>query len=154
METDRNMVKILTGLGKRLEKTRGYRWARSLRGYRTPNLVPSTSFTIMIVLMYSLFVLGGGIYNIMERPLAITPGPERSWTFYIPYDVNRQTLNESIFVMVFFAMGMAGYFLYYLSTRYVYNPRRAWIMALIGICLLLIGFIGSQHSLNLKVPGS
>ncbi len=148
------MTSILEGLNRRLEKTRGYRWARSLRRHRIPSLVPSTSLTIAILLVFSIFVLGGGIYNIMEKPLAITPGPGRSWTFYIPYDINRQTLNESVFVMVFFVIGMAGCFLYYLSTRYVYSPRRAWVMALIGMCMLIVGFIGSQYSLNLKVPGS
>jgi predicted MFS family arabinose efflux permease len=102
--------------------------------------------------MFSIFILGGGIYNIMEKPLAITPGAGQSWTFYVPYDINKQTLNESIIAMLLFVMGVAGYLVYYLSTRYVYSPRRAWILALIGMSMLIIAFVGSQHSLNLKVP--
>ena len=148
------MKGILEGLNDRLRRTRGYRWARSVRWYKGRSLVPSASFTTIILLVFSIFVLGGGIYNIMEKPLAITPGSGRTWTFYVPYDINRQALNESIIVMLFFVIGIAGYFICYLSTKYVYSPRRAWILALIGICMLLIGFIGCQHSLNLKVPSS
>jgi len=148
------MTDALTSLSNRLEKTKGYRWVKSTRGYRISNLLPSYSWTIFILLMFSIFILGGGIYNIMERPLAITPGPGRSWTFYVPYDINRQTLNESILAMLLFVMGIAGCFIYYLSTRYAYSPRRAWIFSLIGISMLIIAFVGAQHSLNLKVPGS
>jgi len=148
------MTDILVGINNRIKKTRGYRWVRSFRGYRVESLAPSPSLTISILLIFSIFVLGGGIYNIMEKPLAITPGPGRSWTFYVPYDINKQTLNESILAMLLFVMGVAGYFVYYFSTRYVYSPRKAWIFALIGISMLIIAFIGAQHSLNLKVPSS
>jgi len=146
------MTGILVSIDNRLKKTRGYRWARFSKGYRIPSIVPSSTLRIGILLMFSIFILGGGIYNIMEKPLAITPGPGRSWTFYVPYDINRQTLNESIIAMLLFVMGVVGYLVYYLSTRYVYSPRRAWIFALIGMSMLIIAFIGSQHSLNLKVP--
>jgi quinol-cytochrome oxidoreductase complex cytochrome b subunit len=148
------MIRNSAGLDNRLRKTKGYKWISSIEKNEIPNLVPSSSFMIIILLAFSIFVLGGGIYNIMERPLAITPGPSRSWTFYVPYDINRQTLNESILAMLLFLMGIAGYFTYYLSTRYVYSPRRAWIIALIGISVLIIAFVGSQYSLDLKVPGS
>jgi len=146
------MTDVLVGINNRLNKTRGYRWARFSRGYRMPSIVPSSTLTIAILLMFSIFILGGGIYNIMEKPLAITPGAGQSWTFYVPYDINKQTLNESIIAMLLFVMGVAGYLVYYLSTRYVYSPRRAWILALIGMSMLIIAFVGSQHSLNLKVP--
>lgn len=148
------MAERSASLNDRLRRTRGYRLLSSMRPHRFPSFVPSSSLIIGVLLAFSIFVLGGGIYNIMEHPLAITPGPGRSWTFYVPYDINRQTLNESLLGMLLFLMGMTGYFVYYLSTRYVYSPRKAWIFALIGISVLVIAFVGSQHSLNLKVPGS
>jgi hypothetical protein len=147
------MIGDSIGLDSRLKQTKGYRWISSIKDSEIPSLVPSSSLTIIILMMFSIFILGGGIYNIMEKPLAITPGPSRSWTFYVPYDINRQTLNESILAMLLFLMGIVGYFTYYLSTRYVYSPRRAWIIALIGISVLVIAFVGSQYSLDLKVPG-
>ncbi len=147
------MIRDSVGLDKRLKRTKGYKWVSSIKKNEIPNLVPSSSLTIIILLMFSIFILGGGIYNIMEKPLAMTPGPSRSWTFYVPYDINRQTLNESFLAMLLFLMGMTGYFTYYLSTRYVYSPRKAWIIALIGISILVIAFIGSQYSLDLKIPG-
>ena len=147
------MIRDSIGLDSRLKRTKGYRWINSIKDSKIPSLIPSSSLTIIILLMFSIFILGGGIYNIMEKPFAIIPGPSRSWTFYVPYDINRQTLNESILAMLLFLMGIAGYFTYYLSTRYVYSPRRAWIIALIGISVLVIAFVGSQYSLDLKVPG-
>lgn len=146
------MTDILVGINNRLKRTRGYRWARFSRGYRVPNIIPSSTLRIAIIMIFSIFILGGGIYNIMEKPLAITPGPQQSWTFYIPYDINKQTLNESIIAMLLFVMGVAGYFVYYLSTRYVYSPRKAWVFALIGMSMLIIAFVGFQYSLNLKIP--
>ena len=61
----------------------------------------------------SLFLLGGGIYDLLEKPLlAIVATGGRIITYY-PYVLNEQFLIESIIVMVIYAIGVVGFLLTY-----------------------------------------
>jgi len=102
---------------------------------------PSRSLIAAIVIGISIFLLGGGIYDIFMEPLAVLPVGAGRFLAYIPYRINEQLLVGSIGVMILYAMGALGLILIYHSTRYVHNLRHASILMAIGAGLLLISFI-------------
>jgi predicted neutral ceramidase superfamily lipid hydrolase len=108
---------------------------------------PSTFVIAAITIAASIFLLGGGIYDLLEKPLIAIVQSGGSIIVYYPYDINDQFLLESIVVMVGYVMGVVGLLLTYQSTKYAYKPRQAYMLLLMG-CILLIGsYIFIEHSL-------
>ena len=95
--------------------------------------------------------MGGGIYDIVERPLPIgvTRGG-RVIAFY-PYGINEQLLGESLLVMMLYGLGGVGLILTYQSTKFAYRPRQAYMLLLIGICLVMLSYIFIELSLRQKI---
>ena len=129
-------------MSKIKEKIRGIRFPR-FSGIR-----PSTSLIIVLLVAVVIFILGGGVYDIMERPLSVLPTPTNP-IYYYP-GMGDQFLNESIIFMLFLIMGIAGGFLVFRSTRYACRPREARMFLLIGLALLIVAFLGSEILLTLK----
>jgi len=94
-----------------------------------------------LIIGISIFLLGGGIYDIFMEPLAVLPVGAGRFLSYIPYRINEQLLVGSIGVMILYALGSLGLILIYHSTRYIRNQRHAFILMGIGAGLLLISFI-------------
>jgi len=96
----------------------------------------------------SIFLLGGGIYDILVQP-------ERAWFYggrvivYYP-SISEQFLIGSILVMIFGAMAFVGFLIAYRSTNYAYNPRNAYRFLLIGCVLLIIAIILIENGLLSK----
>ena len=108
---------------------------------------PSIFVTAVLVVAASLFLLGGGIYDILEKPLfAIVSAGGRIITYY-PYRLNDQFLAESISVMVFYAIGVVGFLLTYQSTKYAYRPRQAYRLLLVGCVLAVVAYILIERAL-------
>jgi len=108
---------------------------------------PSIFVIAVIVVATSVFLLGGGVYDILEKPLvAIVASGGRIIVFY-PYALNEQFLMESIVVMVGYAIGVVGFFLTYQSTKYAYSPRQAYILLLVGCVLIITAYIFIERSL-------
>ena len=101
----------------------------------------------ILVVGASLFLLGGGIYDILIQPIvAIVASGGRIISFY-PYGITEQLLLESVIIMVFYAMGFAGFLIAYRSTKYVYSPRQAYRFLLVGCVLLLIAYVLVEQNL-------
>ncbi len=108
---------------------------------------PSIFVTAVLVVAASLFLLGGGIYDILEKPLlAIVAAGGRIITYY-PYAINEQFLVESIIVMVLYAIGVAGFLVTYQSTKYAYRSRQAYRLLLVGCVLVVVAYILIERSL-------
>ena len=103
------------------------------------------------IIALSIFLLGGGIYDIIEKPIPIGIRGGRVITFY-PYGINEQLLGESLLVMILYGLGVAGLILTYQSTKFAYRPRQAYIMLLIGISLVTLSYIFVELSLRQKLP--
>ena len=102
---------------------------------------PSIFIVAGAVVVGALFLLGGGIYNILIKPLvAIVASGGRIITFY-PYGLTEQFLSESVIIMIFYAIGVVGFVMAYRSTKYASNPRQAYRYLLIGCALLVIAYI-------------
>ena len=105
-----------------------------------------------VLIALSIFFLGGGIYDILERPIPIGIQGGRVITFY-PYGINEQLLGESLLVMILYGLGVAGLILTYQSTKYAYRPRQAYMMLLIGVSLVVLSYIFIELSLRQKIRG-
>lgn len=102
---------------------------------------PSSFVIAAAVVAASLFLLGGGIYDVLIKPIvAIVASGGRVITFY-PFGLTEQFLLESMIIMVFYALGVVGFLIAYRSTKYAYNPRLAYRFLLVGCALLLIAYI-------------
>ncbi len=101
---------------------------------------PSTLLLASIAIGASVFLLGGGIYDIIEQPVVAFVSGGRIIPYY-PQALNEQLLGESIGAMVLYSLGIIGILLVYQSTKYAYNPREAFTTLLVGLLLLLIGWV-------------
>lgn len=108
--------------------------------WRIVTLKPSTVLLAILAIAASIFLLGGGIYDILEQPVVAFVSGGRVIPYY-PQALNEQLLGESITAMILYSLGVAGLFLTYQSTKYVYNPREAFTTLLIGLLLLLVGWV-------------
>ena len=114
---------------------------KELRILRVSQYQPSAAIIVILLIGFSIFILGGGVYDIMERP--------SNEIFFFP-GLGGQFLNESLIFMLFLVMGMIGGLLAFRSTRYTYRPREAKMFLLIGLALLAVAFIGTEMILSLK----
>lgn len=114
---------------------------------------PSIFVIAIIVVAGSIFLLGGGIYDILEKPLtAIVAAGGRIIVVY-PYALNEQFLVESIIVMTLYAIGVVGFFLTYQSTKYAYRPRQAFILLLVGFVLIITAYLLMENTLLARWRG-
>jgi len=111
---------------------------------------PSIFIIAAIVTAFSLFLLAGGIYQILENPMAAIPIGRRVLFFY-PYTLQAQAGYEIFFVMTAYAMGVVGLLLMYQSTKYAYKPRQAFMMLLSGVVLILIAYIVIENLVFTKL---
>jgi len=107
--------------------------------------------TVLIfgLVAFATFIMGGGIYDLLEKPYSVLPGPGGGWMTVHPL-INEQTLNESLLSMSFYTFIFAGFFLSYRSSQIRYNPRQFKMMLTIGIVMLILGVIGCNYLVFLK----
>ena len=93
---------------------------RKIKLPRISSMKPSKSIIILSLITLSIFILGGGVYDIMEQPLAVLPTPGNPG--YYP-DITHQFLTESISFIFFLIIGISGGYISFRSIRYGYRPR-------------------------------
>jgi hypothetical protein len=117
-------------------------------------LKPSWTIIALIGVAASVFLLGGGVYDLIEKPYAILPGATSgTWIFYYPRELNAQNLNESIIAMLLYAIGFAGFATIYQSTKYAYKPRQAFTWFLVGVILVTLAYYGCETIVAWKLRG-
>lgn len=138
-------------MGSLAERIRRSSLARMIRNIRLPTVSPArplSSLIIILMVLASILILGGGVYDIMMKPLALLSTP--TYTIFFYYGLHEQTLIESLIFIFLLIIGVIGGYLAYRSTRYLYRPREATIMMLIGVSMLFLAFIGCEYVLGLK----
>ncbi|UCE29996.1 MAG: hypothetical protein JSV85_07625 [Candidatus Bathyarchaeota archaeon] len=105
---------------------------------------PSILAISAIMVATSIFLLAGGVYNLLEQPLTLWWTGER-FIFYFPYSLNEQFALESVFIMIFYALGAVGFLLTYQSTKYAYSPRQAFILLSTGSLLIFAAYICVEY---------
>ena len=127
-----------------------FRAYRTLAAYKPP----ATALAIAAVAVI-IFLLGGGLYDIIQSPEVVIPRPGTIWITY-PYTLLEQVIMESLISMVLWAAGFAGLVLIYESTKYADKPSRAYYRFIVGVFLILLAYFAGRymlHELKLKPTG-
>lgn len=135
-------------LTKSLWKLKGA--ARRLEPKATP-FKSISAVALVAVVAFSVFALMGGVYNVLERPMAMISTGEGRWSFLYPGSISVQTLNESLVAALLYLMGFAGFYSLHKSMKLLYRPRQAYLNLLIGFSLILLAVFYSLSLLGQKV---
>jgi len=109
---------------------------------------PSIAVISLVAIAYALFVFGGGLYTIINHPV---PSAYVNGRFYFLYpQISAQFVSDTIVSVTLYALGFAGLFVIYQSTKSAYKPRQAYMMLIIGVTLLLISYIFLEGAINFK----
>jgi len=111
---------------------------------------PSVFIIAAVIAGASIFFLGGGVYDILEKPLVAIPIGSTVLFFY-PGTIQEQTILDSFFVMISYFFGLIGLLMVYQSTRYAYRPRQAFILLLIGAMFILIAYYNIENLIYAKL---
>lgn len=115
---------------------------------------PSYVLFALITVVIAIFLLGGGVYNVLlvEDPLGVL-GPWANYPywifwptqsgiqFFLPGRLQDELLGGSIIVMFLYALGTLGLLMTYRSVKYTPNRRHAAILLLMGVIFVLVAFI-------------
>jgi hypothetical protein len=116
---------------------------------RNRQLEAFSGYAGILMVLLIVFILGGGVYDIIKRPSSTMMTSSGGYTSISPYS-GEQTINESIVSMFLYASGFVGLFLVYRSTQVLYDKSKANLNLMIGLGLALVGFAGSYILLVIK----
>ena len=108
---------------------------------------PSLLVVGILAVALSLFLMAGGIYDIMIQPLVAFIDQAGRITSFYPFGITDQFLLESVIIMIFYGMGFAGFLVAYRSTKYAYNPRQAYRFLLVGCALVILAYVLVEQNL-------
>jgi len=114
---------------------------------------PSILLSALIVAGASIFLLGGGIYDIIEKPLIGIPVGQRILFFY-PGSLSQQTILDSLYAMISYAFGVVGILAMYQSTKYAYRPRQAFMLLIVGAMFFLLAYFLMENLIYAKLTTS
>ena len=112
-----------------------------LKGRSRRKLDAYNNYIIIAIVLFVIFVIGGGVFDIVEKPPAIVSTQSGGSTSISPYS-DYQTLNESFVSMVLFGISFLGLVLVYRSTRVLYDRSKANLQLVMGTGLALVGIAG------------
>jgi hypothetical protein len=110
------------------------------RLYKRISTTKQSNLVIPIIsISIAIFLLGGGLYSMIVKPL---PAVYYGGRFLFLYpQLSEQFISDSIVAITLYAFGIIGLIIIYQSTKSVYKPRQAYMMLLAGIVLSLIAYI-------------
>jgi hypothetical protein len=112
---------------------------------------PSNLIIPFLSIAFTVFLFGGGLYDLIMKPL---PAVYYGGRFLFLYpSLSDQFIGDSIVSMTIYALGIIGLLTVYQSTKYVYKPRQAYMMLMIGIVLVMLAYIFLEASLHFKLTG-
>ena len=92
------------------------RWFR-----RVSTTTPSALALTIAGIVYSVFLLGGGLYTLITRP---APSAYVNGVFYFLYpSISSQFISDTIIAAILYGFGFIGLFVIYQSTKSAYNPQ-------------------------------
>jgi hypothetical protein len=105
----------------------------------------------ILAIAVALFLFGGGLYDVINRPI---PATYYSGRFYVVYPtISEQFLGDSVVSVTLYSLGIAGLVMIYQSTKYAYRPRQAYLMFLVGVIFIFISYIFIEATIRVKMGG-
>ena len=120
----------------------------TVRVHRSKQFEKLASYSAVIVVLFTIFILGGGVYDMIKSPGAAVQTSTGLSSIH-PY-IGEQTINESIVSMFLYGCGFLGILLVNRSTKILYDKSKANLQITVGIGLAIIGVVGAYFLLNLK----
>ena len=118
---------------------------------RISTMRPSTMLISAVVLGITVFLLGGGVYDIINQPYAAIYYNSR---FYFLYpSLSEQFVFDTVVSGVLYVMGFVGLLTMFQSSRHAYNQRQAYMMMVIGVTLLFLSYLFLEYFIHLKIAG-
>lgn len=121
--------------------------------WRIVTAKPSLLVIALAAVGVSIFLLGGGVYNLIVPYVPIGFPLGRRVLFFYPRSVHEQVFLESLTVMTVYGIGIAGFLLTYQSTKYAYRPRQAFMLLLVGCALIFIAYLYIESIIWMKMTG-
>jgi len=110
---------------------------------------PSNLIIPIIVIAVGLFLFGGGLYDLILKPL---PAVYYNGNFLFLYpQLSEQFISDSVVAISVYSLGVVGLIAIYQSTKYVYKPRQAYMMLMVGVILLVIAYIFLEEAIRIKL---
>ncbi len=110
---------------------------------------PSALMLSAVVISLAIFLFGGGLYNLIRRPLPSAYAGGR-FLFLFP-QLSEQFVTDSMVATILYSLGIIGAISIYQSTKYAYKPRQAYLMFLMGVALLLIAYVFLEAAIQIKL---
>jgi len=114
---------------------------------------PSTVVLSAVVMGVAIFLFGGGLYDVINRPLPsayVEVSGGGRFIFLYP-QLSEQFITDSIIAMILYSLGIVGAIAVYQSTKYAYKPKQAYLMFLVGAVFLIIAYIFLETTIQIKV---
>jgi len=119
---------------------------------RISTMKPSSLLITIVVFGVTVFLLAGGLYDIINQPL---PAVYYNSRFYFLYpSLSDQFLFDTVVSGILYIVGFIGLLTIYQSSRHAYNQRQAYMMLIIGSTLLLISYLFIEYFIKLKISGA
>ena len=101
------------------------------------------------VVVFCVFIIGGGFYNLLENPPIAIPIGNGRYSSLHPY-MSDQTVTEGYVIMLTNLFMVIGFWLTYTSSQVTYDRPKANRYLIMGIVLVFVGLSGNYVILNLK----
>ena len=121
------------------------RWFQRLSSH-----APSLAIISIIGVAYAIFIFGGGLYTLINRPAVSFYNPNTGQFLFLYPDISNQWVADTAISAVLYALGFFGLLFVYQSTKNAYKPRQAYMMLIIGVTLLLISYVFLEGAINFK----
>lgn len=103
---------------------------------------PSGTTLFALTLIFLLFVFGGGIWMIVNRPTLRAMGATSTGTPLLIYPgLDYQFILEGVVASVFLFVGFVGAIIAYQSTRHVYRPSYSKLLLITGMGMIWISYV-------------
>jgi hypothetical protein len=118
---------------------------------RISTMKPSSVVVSAVVMGVAVFLLGGGVYDIINQPFAAIYYNSR---FYFLYpSLNEQFIFDTVVSGILYITGFIGLITMFQSSRHAYNPRQAYMMMIIGVTLVFLSYLFIEYFIGLKIAG-
>ena len=123
------------------------RWFRKLS-----TNAPSTFIVTVTVLAYAIFLFGGGLYTLINQPVASYYTESGGFMFLYP-DISSQFGADTVVASMLYAMGFIGMLFMYQSAKNASKPRQAYMLMVAGVAFLLLSYIFLEGAISYKLSG-